>query len=161
MRGDGEEILQTLRMPGAFRRIVAVLCMGLSFLLSSQTAFAITHQIEHAHHIPHSHALMPDEFFGAVIYLAGHDHPTPDSAAPPHKPEASDSQPAGLGLGHGPAPVDHQHGNSSVVFLLTQNLTLAGHALPKLRSEFVPQGLATFSPSGPDHPPKSSLEIRA
>lgn len=155
----------TSRAVSVCRSMIAIVCMALSFLLSSQTAFAVAHQIEHAHHHAHNHALLPDDFLGDIIYLTHEEHPATDSnSGPESHSETSgmpDYHPSGTEHHHGPGPVDHQHGDSLIVFLISQNLTLINCAPPQLRCEFVTQSLMTFSPSGPDHPPKQDLEIRA
>jgi hypothetical protein len=134
--------------------------MALSFLLSSQTAFAVAHQIEHFHHHAHNHALLPDDLLGDVIYLTHNAGAAPDSTSHSGTSELPDDQPSGSVHHHGPGPVDHQHGNSSIVFLISQNLILINCALPRFHCDFVPQSPVTFNPSGPDHPPKLNLEIR-
>jgi hypothetical protein len=134
--------------------------MALSFLLSSQTAFAVAHQIEHVHHRAHNHALLPDDLLGDVIYLTHNEHSAPDSTSHSATSELPDDQPSGSVHHHEPSPVDHQHGGSLIVFLISQNLILINCTLPRLRCDFVPQSCVTFSPSGPDHPPKLKLEIR-
>ena len=148
----------TSRVVSAFRSTIAILCMALSFFLSSQTAFAVAHQIEHAHHHAHNHALLPDDLLGDAIYLTHDQRSATDfpsrSESHPGTSGMPDYQPSGTEHHHGPGPVDHQHGGSLIVFLISQNLTLITFAAPQLRCEFVPQSSVTFSPSGPDHPPK-------
>ena len=149
------------RAASAYKSVVAIVCMALSFLLSSQTALAVAHQIEHVHHIPHNHALLPDDLLGAVIYLS---HDVSSTAADvPASSETSkhqDNHATDTGHHHEPHQADHQHDGSVIVFLVSQHLTLINSPLPRLPCEFVPRSLVTFNPSGPEHPPKYSLDTR-
>jgi hypothetical protein len=141
-----------------WRTFVALVCVGLSFFLSSQTALAVAHQIEHFHHHPHSHTLLAGDILGDVIYLGHNEH-----SAPGTQSDASGLQEDGLSRSvnhHPPDPVDHQHGGGSLIFLVSQYQALITLDLATLRCEFVPQNSDSFSPSGPDHPPKQNLEIR-
>lgn len=150
----------TSRLSRACRTAIAIGCMALSFMLSSQTALAVAHQIEHAHHHAHDHALLPDPLLGNVIYLSDQEHSAGKSAPNPETSGASGDQRPGLGHDHGAGPINHQHDSSLIVFLISQNFVLVNCDVPKPRCEFVPESSVTFSPSGPDHPPKRNLEIR-
>jgi hypothetical protein len=138
----------TSRMWRAFRPAVAITGMALSFLLSSQTAFAVAHQIDHAQYRARSHALLPDDFLGDVVYLSLSSPAAPDTA-PAETSGTSDHELSGSMHHHVPDRVDHRHGGSLLVFLIAQTVTLTNCAPPRLRCEFVPQSAETFSPNGP------------
>jgi hypothetical protein len=152
------KLRQMWRTVGLWRNFVALVCMGLSLFLSSQTALAVAHQIEHFHHHAHSHTLLAGDILGDVIYLS-HD----ELSAPDAHSETAGLPESGLSLSvnhHAPDPVDHQHGAGSLIFLVSQYQALITLDLATLRCEFIPQSSDSFSPSGPDHPPKAGFEIR-
>ena len=128
-----------LQAVGTFRRAVAILCMALAVVVSSQTFIGIMDRLEHANH--HTH--FPNPLAGDVEYCGGahdvcadHDHGTQDS-------------------------FPHHHGDAALMFLAAQSFNLPLHPLADSRCEMEPPMLTSISPRGPDHPPKSSLEIRA
>jgi hypothetical protein len=113
--------------------------MALSALLSAQTYIGIMDRIEHAHH----HVHFPNPLAGDVEYCGGaqivcadHDDGTPDS-------------------------FPHHHGDAALMFLAAPCYVLPTHPLEESRCESEPPSLVSFSPRGPDHPPKPDLESRA
>lgn len=112
--------------------------MALCVVLSAQTYIGIMDRIEHAHH----HVHFPNALAGDVEYCsgahdvcAGHDHGAQDS-------------------------FPHHHGDAALIFLAAQCFVLPTHPIAPSRCETEPPALVSFNPRGPDHPPKSILEIR-
>jgi hypothetical protein len=133
--------------------------MALAAMLSCQAYISLMDQVDHAHH----HAHFANPLAGAVTYTvadqnsSGHHHHhdgTHDSAD--HHHGAADTS----GDQHSHGPADHQHGDAAIVFLAAQSFVLVGCPLAASPCESRPQDFISFSPRGPDHPPKSDLEIR-
>lgn len=153
---DAEVLLSPQRFT-SFRRAVAVLCMALAVMLSGQTFISLMDRIDHAHH----HAHFANPLAGGVEYSAA-DH---DSSGHPHHHNAAqdggDSHaPGSAGHHHSHDPADHQHGDAAIVFLAAKSFVLVLCPTAALRCEAAPPKIVSFSPRGPDHPPKLSLEIR-
>jgi hypothetical protein len=113
--------------------------MALAVMLSGQAYISLMDRIDHAHH----HAHFPNVLAGDLQYCGGgggqcdhHDHGT-----------------------HG--KIGHNHGDAAIVFLAAQSFIFSICPLPALRCESTAPKLVSFSPRGPDHPPKYNLEITA
>ena len=130
-----------------FRRAIAVLCMALAFLLSWQAYISLMDRLDHAHH--HSHFANP--LAGEITYCLGDcgEHHTHSGAAHHHHDSTAAADHA-----HSDIPA-HQHGDSAIVFLPAQTFVLAACTVPATPCESRPVAFVTFSPRGPDHPPKS------
>jgi hypothetical protein len=131
--------------------------MALAFLLSGQTYISLMDRIDHAHH--HTHFANP--LAGDVSYStldhepSGHHHHAGGTT------EASDHHEHGsTGHHHSGGPADHQHGDATIVFLAANSFVLVLCPIPALRCEAASPRIVSFSPRGPDHPPKTNLEIR-
>jgi hypothetical protein len=112
--------------------------MALSAVLSAQTYIGIMDRIEHAHH--HVHFPNPlagdvQSCDGALDICADHDDASQHS-------------------------FPHHHGDAALMFLAAQSFVLPTHPIAASRCETEPLPLVSFSPYGPDHPPKVNLEIR-
>jgi hypothetical protein len=136
--------------------MVAILCMALAVLLSGQTYISLMDQLDHAHH----HAHFANPLAGDIQVLPSHhdaaehhhDHGTQD-AADHHAHSAGEHR-------HSHNPADHQHGDAAIVFLAAQSFVLITCPLVTDRCTTESPRFVSISPRGPDHPPKSSLEIR-
>ncbi len=130
--------------------------MALAAMLSGQTYISLLDRIDHAHH----HAHFANPLAGDVEYSAV-DH---DSSAHHHDDEGQDiadhHADGSAGQHHSHDPADHQHGDAAIVFLAAQNFVLGICPVPALRCETASPKIVSFNPRGPDHPPKTSLEIR-
>jgi hypothetical protein len=112
--------------------------MALSFVLSAQTYIGIMDRLEHAHH----HVHFPNPLAGDVEYCGGAQDICAD-----HDHEGHDSFP-------------HHHGDAALMFLAAQSFVLPTHPIAASRCETEQPPLVSFSPCGPDHPPKMNFEIR-
>jgi hypothetical protein len=111
--------------------------MALSVVLSSQTYIGIMDRIEHAHH----HVHFPNPLAGDVQYCGGALGVCADHD------DGVDSFP-------------HHHGDAALMFLAAQFFVLPSHPISACRCETEPPSLVSIVPRVPDHPPKTSLEIR-
>lgn len=135
------------------RKAVAVLCMALAVMLSGQAYISLMDRIEHAHH----HAHFANPLAGEVgSCVGGHDacahHHDGAQGTSHHHSHGSTSHDSGTS--------EHQHGDAAVMFLAAQSFVLAISPVPSPRCELEPPTLVSFHPRGPDHPPKTVLEVR-
>jgi hypothetical protein len=132
--------------------------MALAVMLSGQTYISLKDRIEHAHHHAHfANPLAGDvEFVAADHHTSGHHghHDGTQGAAEHHHDHGT------AGQHHSHDPADHQHGDASIVFLAAQIFVLTVCPLTAARCDTSLPALVSFSPRGPDHPPKPGLEIR-
>ena len=133
------------------RRSVAVMCMALAVMLSGQTYISLMDRIDHAHnHVHFANPLAGDvQFCGGDHDSCGAHHHHQHDGGSAHHHDSSGGDPG------------HQHGDIGIVFLAAQNFVFPICNVPASRCESEPRTLASISPRGPDHPPKSSLAIRA
>ena len=140
-----------------FRRLVAMICVALAVMLSGQAYISLMDQIDHAHHVTH----FANPLAGDIEYSPADR----DSSSHQHHHHAAqylaDSHAQGSdGHHHSHGPVDHQHGDAAIVFLAAKSFVLVLCPVPALRCETASPKIVSFNPRGPDHPPKTSLEIR-
>jgi len=141
-----------------FRRSVAMLCMALAVMLSGQTYISLMDQAEHAHH----HAHFANPLAGGVVCMTaqacGHHHDE-DVAQTSHHHHGV--QQASHHHDDPQDPADHQHGgDATIMFLAAQTFVLPPRPLATDRPVTAPSRFASFSPRGPDHPPKFDFETR-
>jgi hypothetical protein len=120
------------------RRAVAIVCMALAAVLSAQTFISVMDRIEHAHH----HAHFPNALAGDMQFCGGEHDPCEG-----HQHGATNK-------------VAPHYGDAVIVFLPAQSFVLVACALPRERCASPPTAFTSVSPRGPDHPPKSILEVR-
>jgi ABC-type nickel/cobalt efflux system permease component RcnA len=138
---DRSEAILTGQRFIVFRRAIAILCMALAVMLSWQSYISLMDRMEHAHHHAHfANPLAGDvQFCGAQCEVNHH-----------HEADVA-------GHHHSHDPANHQHGDSVIVFLAAQSFILTACMVPASRCQFTPQTFASFTPRGPDRPPKSFL----
>jgi hypothetical protein len=131
--------------------------MALAFLLSGQTYISLMDRIDHAHH----HAHFANPLAGDVAYTTVdhepsdyHHHAGKQVGILDHHAKGSADH------HHASGPADHQHGDATILFLAASSFVLALCPVPTLRCEALSPTMVSFSPRGPDHPPKANLEIR-
>jgi hypothetical protein len=126
--------------------------MALAALLSGQAYISLMDRMDHAQHHAHfANPLAGDVNYSAADHVSsGHQH---HDVAGHHPDDAA-------GHSHSHAPADHQHGDAAIVFLAAKSFVLALCPVPAMRCETKSAKLVSFSPRGPDHPPKSAHEIR-
>lgn len=117
-----------------------MLCMALSVVLSSQAAFAVAHEVEHAHH--HAHA--PNDLAGTVETCAGDHHLDCDHDGD-HAPGGASS---------------HHHGETALLFLAVELFLPAPNADAPSLCAALRSMHNGVSPGGLERPPKSGLETR-
>jgi hypothetical protein len=134
-----------------FRRVVATLCVALALMLSWQSYISLMDRIEHAQHHAHfANPLAGDvQYCGSACQAGHHDHEHAGAAGHHHGDVASHHD--------APDPVNHQHGDSGIMFLAAQSFVLTACTVAAERCQFTPQTFVSFNPRGPDHPPKSFL----
>jgi hypothetical protein len=119
-------------------------------MLSGQSYISLMDRIDHAqNHVHFANPLAGDvQFCGGDHDQCGvhHHHHGADAAADHH---------------HSHGPADHQHGDAAIVFLAAQSFVFAICPVAAARCETKPLAYASVSPRGPDHPPKTILEIPA
>ena len=105
------------------------------------SAEACGHQHEHGTQLAshHEHDSQP---------VSHHQHG--GQAASHHHHDSHDSQ----------GPADHQHGDATIMFLAAQSLVLPVCPIIAESCSSEPVTFASITPLGPEHPPKSTLEIR-
>lgn len=134
---------------GYLRRAIAMLCMALAFLLSSQTFISVTDRVEHArHHLHFANPLAGDvQFCGGVHDGCGlhHHHHHAGDVAADHDNNGSPG---------------HQHGDAVIMFIVTQTFVVPGCALVAIRCDLEPRGLTGIKTGGIERPPKTYLEYR-
>jgi hypothetical protein len=130
-----------------------MLCAALAIMLSGQSFISLMDSIEHSHH----HAHFANPLAGDIEWCAG-DH---DVCGLHH--DADDHDDGGLAADndHAGSPAGHQHGGASIVFLAAQIFTFPVRSFEPSRCECEPGELVSFSPHGPDHPPKKIVSIYA
>lgn len=152
------EVLLSRQSLVPFRRAVAILCMALAAMLSGQTYISLMDRIDHAQ----NHAHFANPLAGDVAYSSA-SHASPSHRHDGHEPQKTahhhEHGSAGHSHPHG-GTADHQHGDAAIVFLAAQSFVLTACPLPALRCDTASAKLVSFNPRGPDHPPKTGLEIR-
>jgi len=132
--------------------MVALLCVALAVMLSGQSYISLMDRIEHAHH----HAHFANPLAGDVAISLG-DH---DASGHHHHHDGSGDASHQHAHGGASGTTEHQHGDAAIMFLAAQSFVLSLCPIPSQRCELEPPTLASFHPRGPDHPPKSVLELR-
>jgi hypothetical protein len=131
--------------------MVALLCVALAVMLSGQSYISLMDRIEHAHH----HAHFANPLAGDIAFCFG-DH---DACGHTHH-DGADASHHHHSNGANSGTNEHQHGDAAIMFLAAQSFVLSLCPIPSQRCELEPPTLASFHPRGPDHPPKSALELR-
>jgi len=124
--------------------------MALAFMLSGQSYISLMDRLEHTHaHVHFANPLAGDvQNCGGGRTACGHDHQDLGTKkATIHHYGTNNA-------------ADHQHGGSGLVFLAAKNFVLVLCRVPAERCDTASQKLVSFNPRGPDHPPKSNLELR-
>ena len=127
------------------RGAVAVICMALAFVLSSQSYIYVMDRIEHAHH--HVHFANP---LAGDVQFCGGDH---DGCGLHHHHHSHVN-----GIPH--EHPDHQHGDAAIVFIVVQNFVVPGCPAIASRCESEPRSLSGIDRTGLERPPKGVPEIR-
>jgi hypothetical protein len=115
-----------------------MLCMALAVMLSGQAFISVMDRIQHAQH--HDH--FPNVLAGDLQFCVG-----TSAACENGKHGAHD-------------PIAPHTGDAAIVFLAAQSFVLSLCPVSSPRCELEPPMPASIHPRGPDHPPKSDLEIR-
>lgn len=157
------------------RRFVAVICMTLAVMLSGQAYISLMDRIDHAHHHVHfANPLAGDVQFSPARQdhdAAGHHEHRATQDVAEDRAHGSDGHHRGgqdvaghhthgTGDHHPHNPVDHQHGDATVVFLAVQSFVFAACPAAADRCATELPILTSVFLLGPDHPPKSDLEFR-
>jgi hypothetical protein len=145
-----------------FKRLIAMMCMALAVMLSGQTFISLMDRIEHTH--DHQHFANP--LAGGVEYSdhanRSHHHdggqPAYEGSRGPAHQHVHDQAAAKAST---PEPTaDHQHSDATVLYLAAQDFILPDCPVPTELCGTLTPKLASFSPRGPDHPPKTDLQRR-
>jgi hypothetical protein len=134
--------------------------MALATMLSAQSYIRLMDRIEHEHH----HAHFANPLAGSVTISTAHDpekhhHHSGETAnsAHSHAVQTADGHHHSDDSGsphHTKGQTDHQHGDATVLFLAVQSFVLAGCPIASSHCDARPQSFISYSPRGPDHPPK-------